>query len=98
MTTEEIYAIKPDAFGWRRLPSGNYVILGDGVRLGNYVRLGNGVSLGDGGWRISVGCRFFTYDQALLHWAARDDRAISRRVLEFMRTEAIARGWEATAI
>jgi UDP-3-O-[3-hydroxymyristoyl] glucosamine N-acyltransferase len=51
MTTKEIYAIKPDADGWRKLPNGNNVrlgndvTLGNGVTLGNYVRLGNDVTL-----------------------------------------------------
>lgn len=30
MTVEEIYAITPDDNGWRRLPSGIYVTLGNG--------------------------------------------------------------------
>jgi acyl-[acyl carrier protein]--UDP-N-acetylglucosamine O-acyltransferase len=53
MTTQEIYAIKPDENGWRVLPNGNYVklgnyvTLGDGVTLGNDVKLGNCVKLGD---------------------------------------------------
>ena len=47
MTTEEIYAIKPDEFGWRTLPTGNEVALGHGVTLGYGVKLGDRVKLGD---------------------------------------------------
>jgi hypothetical protein len=53
MTIQEIYALPVDGYGWRQLPSGNYVklgndvILGNNVRLGNYVRLGNHVQLGN---------------------------------------------------
>ena len=48
MTAQEIYAITPDERGWRKLPSGVFVKLGDGVKLGNGVTLGNYVTLGDG--------------------------------------------------
>ena len=60
MTVQEIYAITPNQSGWRKLPSGvvvklgndvelgNDVTLGYGVELGNGVKLGNGVTLGDG--------------------------------------------------
>ena len=44
MKAEEIYAITPDENGWRKLPNGNYVILGNDVRLGDYVSLGDGVT------------------------------------------------------
>ena len=37
MTIEEIYAIASNAEGWRVLPNGNGVKLGDGVKLGNWV-------------------------------------------------------------
>ena len=47
MTTEQIYSIPVDGKGWRVLPSGNYVKLGDEVKLGNYVTLGSYVTLGD---------------------------------------------------
>ena len=53
MKVEEIYAITPDSNGWRKLPSGvyvtlgNYVKLGDNVTLGNYVTLGDNVTLGN---------------------------------------------------
>ena len=47
-TAKEIYAIAPDAYGWRKLPSGNNVKLGDDVTLGNNVKLGNNVTLGCG--------------------------------------------------
>ena len=53
MTTKQLYDITPDSDGWRQLPNGNYVklgncvTLGDGVKLGNYVKLGKGVTLGD---------------------------------------------------
>ena len=46
MTTEEIYAIAPNKDGWRVLPSGDWVTLGNGVTLGDEVKLGNGVKLG----------------------------------------------------
>jgi hypothetical protein len=54
MTTAELYAIPVQQNGWRVLPTGNYVTLGncvklgDGVKLGNYVKLATGVKLGDG--------------------------------------------------
>ena len=42
MTVKEIYAIQPDNNGWRVLPNGNQVFLGNGVTLGDFVTLGNG--------------------------------------------------------
>lgn len=48
MTVEEIYALPVNQYGWRVLPTGNYVKLGDGVRLGEGVKLGAYVTLGDG--------------------------------------------------
>ena len=47
MTIKEIYAIPANGAGWRVLPSGNWVKLGDGVTLGDDVKLGNGVKLGN---------------------------------------------------
>ena len=47
MTVQEMYDIVPDKGGWRRLPSGVFVRLGDYVRLGDNVTLGDGVELGD---------------------------------------------------
>lgn len=41
MTTQELYALPINQYGWRVLPTGNYVKLGDGVKLGNYVTLGD---------------------------------------------------------
>ena len=54
MQIEEIYAITPDADGWRILREGNHVRLGSDVKLstavtlGDWVKLGDGVTLGDG--------------------------------------------------
>jgi NDP-sugar pyrophosphorylase family protein len=47
MKIEEIYAITPDSQGWRKLPSGAYVKLGNDVTVGNNVTLGYGVTLGN---------------------------------------------------
>jgi len=49
MTIEEIYALPVNQYGWRVLPTGNYVTLGYDVKLGNGVKLGDGVTLGDDG-------------------------------------------------
>ena len=46
MTSQEIYAIKPDKYDWRELPNGNHVILGNHVLLRDDVTLGNRVILG----------------------------------------------------
>jgi hypothetical protein len=43
-TAKEIYAITPDENGWRKLPSGVFVTLGNGVKLGNDVKLGHNVT------------------------------------------------------
>jgi len=48
MEVKDIYSIKPDQYGWRRLPSGDWVKLGDRVKLGDGVTLGDWVKLGDG--------------------------------------------------
>jgi hypothetical protein len=48
MTIKELYAIPVNDSGWRVLPKGNYVTLGEGVKMGEGVRLGNYVKLGDG--------------------------------------------------
>ena len=45
MTITEIYALPVDQYGWRKLPTGDGVTLGNYVKLGNYVTLGNGVKL-----------------------------------------------------
>jgi hypothetical protein len=47
MTTQELYSIRPNEYGWRRLPNGNCVKLGNDVKLGNCVTLGNDVKLGN---------------------------------------------------
>ena len=52
MKIEEIYKIVPDENGWRLLPDGKSIRLGNRVSLGNWVLLGNWVSLGD---RVSLG-------------------------------------------
>lgn len=44
MTAQEIYNIVPDKNGWRKLPSGVFVKLGNGVELGDRVTLGNDVT------------------------------------------------------
>jgi len=49
MTAEEIYTVPIDVYGWRVLPSGNDVKLGDGVTLGDDVKLGEKVKLGNDG-------------------------------------------------
>jgi len=48
MTAEEIYALPVNQYGWRVLPTGYWVKLGNEVTLGNWVKLGDGVTLGDG--------------------------------------------------
>jgi hypothetical protein len=48
MTVEEIYALPVNQYGWRVFPTGNWVKLGDGVKLGDRVTLGPWVKLGDG--------------------------------------------------
>ncbi len=86
---------------------GNYVTLGDYVTLGAgmliekpavEVRVDWGLMVAgkhkDGGWRVSVGCRCFTYQQAVKHWSGQKDREITMRALEYCRAEAVARGWE----
>ncbi len=50
MNAEGIYATPPGIGGWRRLPCGNYVRLGENVRLGDGVRLGKNVWLGENVW------------------------------------------------
>ena len=44
MTTQELYNITPDSYGWRHLPNRNRVLLGNGVQLGNDVRLWGGTT------------------------------------------------------
>ena len=44
ITAQEIYATTPDNKGWRKLPSGIYVKLGDYVKLDDYVKLGDDVT------------------------------------------------------
>ena len=41
MTIDEIYALPVDDDGWRILPNGYRVKVGDGVRLGDWVTLGD---------------------------------------------------------
>ena len=48
MTIDEIYALPVDDDGWRILPNGYRVKLGDWVTLGDGVKLGNWVWLRDG--------------------------------------------------
>ena len=54
MKIKEIYEIVPESNGWRKLPDGNcvklgdYVTLSDNVTLGNYVKLSDYVTLGNG--------------------------------------------------
>ena len=48
MTIDEIYALPVDDDGWRILPNGYRVNLGDGVKLGDWVWLRDGVDVGDG--------------------------------------------------
>ena len=48
MLASEIYAIPTNGNGWRLLPSGDYVKLGNNVKLGNGVTLGDYVTLGNG--------------------------------------------------
>lgn len=62
MTAAEIYAIKPDKNGWRLLPNGNKVKIGDSVRLGNYVSIGKSAEIGNyvsigGGAKIGDGAK-----------------------------------------
>ena len=49
MTIDEIYALPVDDDGWRILPNGYRLNLGEGVKLGTEVRLGDWVTLGDDG-------------------------------------------------
>ena len=57
MKIEEIYAIPADGDGWRLLPNGNKLMLGDNVqapygldiaRIGEEARIGEGASIGEG--------------------------------------------------
>jgi acetyltransferase-like isoleucine patch superfamily enzyme len=48
MRVQDIYAIPPDSDGWRLLPNGNKVMLGDSVKLGYDVQFGQYVSVGSG--------------------------------------------------
>jgi len=41
MTTKELYALPVDNEGWRTLPNGNKVKLGDNCTLGDYCKLGD---------------------------------------------------------
>lgn len=44
---------------------------------------------------IRVGCREFSYEEALLHWKdAGDDRAEVRAAVEYMKACAVIRGWK----
>ena len=47
MTDEEIYAIKPDEDGWRVLPNGYKVKIGDSVSIGNGANIGDGAEIGN---------------------------------------------------
>lgn len=48
----------------------------------------------DGGWRISTHGSCMTHSEAVEYWANKSGRDYTRRVIEFCRLEAIARGWE----
>lgn len=43
---------------------------------------------------IAVGCRWFSIDNATLHWAARDDRAASRAALDYAKKICEIKGWK----
>ena len=47
MTDEEIYAIKPDEDGWRVLPNGYKVKIGDSVSIGDGANIGDGAEIGN---------------------------------------------------
>ena len=65
------------------------------------------ISLGpcDGWWvyavrhadgpRFAVGCQWFTLAEARAYWAGKENRAQVLRAVEWLATEAAARGWEA---
>ena len=69
-TLAEILACKPNKYGWRTLPDGNGVKIGDSVEIGdgakigtdveigNYVEIGNGVEINQTPTYIQ-GSRFF---------------------------------------
>ena len=63
MTTEEIYKIKPNGLGWRKLPNGNRISVGDDctfgeeIEFGNWVRFENKVKIGNS-CRIGDSCTF----------------------------------------
>ena len=72
MTTEQIYSIPVDGKGWRVLPSGSYVTLGNGVTLGNYVKLAASplavqgtkhLAVNTGAGLIQIGCHTRTFAQ-----------------------------------
>jgi hypothetical protein len=53
MTTEEIYAIPVSGDGWRVLPNGNYLHIGERVRseidlakIGSYAKIGPDAKIG----------------------------------------------------
>ena len=89
---------------------GNGVRLGNGVTLGDDVRLGDkstdAVDLGwadgyrkciaqvDGVAYIGAGCRWFTLADAIKHWADREDRPLTRCLMQSAISVAGLRGWK----
>lgn len=71
MTVQEIYAIPPDRDGWRVLPSGNGVRLGNGVTLHSTPLAVQGTkhlaTNGEPG-TIQIGCLVKTFSQWKRHY------------------------------
>ena len=65
MTTKEIYALPVNGDGWRVLPSGNCVKLGDDVKLG-IVCGSKHIAYASAPGVISIGCQAHTFE----HWKA----------------------------
>ena len=47
----------------------------------------------DGRLSIRIGCREFRYEEAVKHWAGRQDRLEQWAATEYIRQVALARGW-----
>lgn len=59
ITTEQVYAIESDQYGWRHLPDGRRVKVGAGVQVFDWARIGNEASIGD---EATVGDRAYAAD------------------------------------
>ena len=89
---------------------GNGCRIGEGHRLGEECTLGanatDPIDLGfvdgyrrcianvDGVAYIGAGCRWFTLQDAIKHWERREDRALTRVLMEYAKAIANHKGWK----